>query len=284
MRLVRFGPKNQEKPGVLLPDGSRRDCSSLLADFDRAFWESGGLTALLGAVRTAGRELPLVAEDARWAAPIPRPGKVVCVGLNYSDHAAESGAEVPPEPILFMKASNTVVGPFDDVLIPKNSKKTDWEVELGIVVGAEARYLESPDQAMHYIGGLTISHDVSEREFQLEHGGQWTKGKSFDTFNPLGPWIATLDEIEDPQNLTLTLAVNGQRRQTGCTRSMVFGVGYLVYYISQVMTLEPGDLINTGTPPGVGLGMKPPVYLRPGDVVELEIAGLGRQRQTLRSC
>jgi len=284
MRLVRFGPKNQEKPGVLLPDGSRRDCSSLVADFDSAFWESGGLAALLGAVKTAGRELPLVAEDARWAAPIPRPGKVVCVGLNYSDHAAESGAEVPPEPLLFMKASNTVVGPFDDVLIPKNSKKTDWEVELGIVVGAEARYLESPDQAMQYIGGLTISHDVSEREFQLEHGGQWTKGKSFDTFNPLGPWIATLDEIDDPQNLTLTLAVNGQRRQTGCTRSMVFGVGYLVYYISQVMTLEPGDLINTGTPPGVGLGMKPPVYLRPGDVVELEIAGLGRQRQTLRSC
>jgi 2-keto-4-pentenoate hydratase/2-oxohepta-3-ene-1,7-dioic acid hydratase in catechol pathway len=213
---------------------------------------------------------------------VPRPGKVVCIGLNYSDHAKESGAEVPSEPLIFMKAANTVVGPYDDLLIPRGSQKTDWEVELGIIIGRDASYVESPEAAAAHIAGYAVSHDVSEREFQLERGGQWTKGKSCDTFNPLGPWLVTPDESGDPQNLDLTLDVNGARRQTGSTRSMVFGAHFLVHYLSQLMTLEAGDLINTGTPPGVGLGMKPPTYLQAGDVVELEVQNLGRQRQQVR--
>ena len=204
------------------------------------------------------------------------------MGLNYFDHAKESGMEIPREPILFLKASNTVVGPYDNILIPRRSAKTDWEVELGVVIGREARYLETTEEARGCIAGYCISHDVSEREFQLERGGQWTKGKSCDTFNPLGPWLATADEVKNPETLTMKLSVNGQPRQKGTTASMIFPPAELVRYISQFMTLEPGDLISTGTPPGVGLGMKVPTYLKAGDVVELEIESLGRQRQVCK--
>jgi 2-keto-4-pentenoate hydratase/2-oxohepta-3-ene-1,7-dioic acid hydratase in catechol pathway len=282
MHLVRFGPYRREKPGVLLSDGSRRDCSSIVRDYDAAFWGSPDAVALARALTEHGQALPRVPESERWGAPITRPGKLICVGLNYSDHARESGMEVPAEPLLFMKATNTVVGPFDDILIPRGSEKTDWEVELGVVIGKEALYLDSPATALSHVAGYAISHDVSERAFQLERGGQWSKGKSCDTFNPLGPALVTPDQVADPQNLGLWLDVNGERRQSGSTRTMVFGVDYLVYYISQFMRLEPGDLINTGTPPGVGLGMKPPVYLREGDVVELGVEGLGRQRSCIR--
>ncbi|GIH24805.1 2-hydroxyhepta-2,4-diene-1,7-dioate isomerase [Acrocarpospora phusangensis] len=215
----------------------------------------------------------------RIGAPIARPGKVVCIGLNYQDHAEESGADTPAEPVVFMKASNTVVGPFDEVLIPRNSTKTDWEVELAVVIGRTARYLESHEAALDCVAGYAISNDVSEREFQLERGGQWDKGKSCETFNPLGPWLVTADEVADPQRLGLRLWVNGESRQDGDTKNMIFDVAEIVRYLSWFMVLEPGDLINTGTPAGVALGGRP--YLREGDVMELEIDGLGRQRQTV---
>jgi 2,4-diketo-3-deoxy-L-fuconate hydrolase len=280
MKLIRFGELGAERPGVL-EGGVRRDVSQLCSDFNRDFFQSGGLARLAAALKSQP-PLPVVPEGARWAACVARPGKVVCVGLNYSDHAKESGAQVPAEPVLFLKGTNTVVGPFDDVLIPRKSEKTDWEVELGVIIGREARYLESPEAALDYIAGYAISHDVSEREFQMERSGQWTKGKSCDTFNPLGPFLATPDEIPSSADLTLELWVNGDRRQHGSTKTMVFDVPFLVHYISQFMTLEAGDVISTGTPPGVGLGMKPPVYLKPGDIVELAIQGLGRQRQIFR--
>ena len=283
MKLVRFGPQGREKPGVLLDSGRRKDCSAFERDFDHAFFESGGLERLRKLVAERGSELPDVAEGERWGACVARPYKVVCVGLNYRDHAAESGLEVPKEPVLFMKATNTVIGPYDDVLIPRGSTKTDWEVELGLIIGKNARYLASPDAARAHIAGFCISHDVSEREFQLERSGQWTKGKSCDTFNPIGPFLATLEEVGEVSNLDLTLSVNGERRKTGNTMTMVFDVFFLVHYISQFMTLEAGDLISTGTPPGVGLGLKPPRYLSPGDVVELSITGLGTQRQVMKS-
>lgn len=267
----------------MLADGSRVDCSSLTGDYDAEFFNGGGLARLEQALQAGAEQLPKVPPEARWGAPIARPGKVVCVGLNYSDHAQESGMEIPSEPLLFMKGSNTVVGPYDDLLIPRRCEKTDWEVELGVIIGRDARYLDSPEQALSHVAGYSVSHDVSERAFQLERGGQWTKGKSCDSFNPLGPCLVTRDEVPDPQSLDLGLWVNDQRRQTGSTRTMVYGVAFLVHYISQLMTLEAGDLINTGTPPGVGLGMKPPTYLRAGDVVRLEISGLGRQEQTVRN-
>jgi 2-keto-4-pentenoate hydratase/2-oxohepta-3-ene-1,7-dioic acid hydratase in catechol pathway len=215
----------------------------------------------------------------RTGSPIARPGKVICIGLNYSDHARETGAAIPAEPILFMKAANTVVGPFDDVQIPRGSEKTDWEVELGVVIGQTARYLDSPGDARACIAGYVLSHDVSERAYQLERGGQWTKGKSCDTFNPLGPFLLTADELADPCHLAMSLKVNGVQRQTGNTSTMIFDPFTLLHYISNFMTLEPGDLISTGTPPGVGLGMKPPQYLKAGDIVELEIERLGSQSQ-----
>ena len=276
MRLIRFGQKGSEKPGLMV-DGVRRDCSSIVKDYNHDFFQSGGLEALASAVE--GIDLPIVPDAERWAAPIARPGKVVCIGLNYSDHALESKMPIPTEPIVFLKGTNTVVGPYDDVTIPRRSVKTDWEVELGVVIGKDASYLESPAQSAGFIAGYCISHDVSEREFQLERGGQWTKGKSCDNFNPIGPWLSTKDEVSDVNDLSMQLWVNGQRMQNGNTDKMVFDVFYLVHYLSQFMTLEAGDLITTGTPPGVGLAMNPPRYLRAGDVVELEIAGLGRQRQ-----
>jgi 2-keto-4-pentenoate hydratase/2-oxohepta-3-ene-1,7-dioic acid hydratase in catechol pathway len=279
MRLIRFGELRKERPGILASNGLRKDLSSYFPDWDSTFWDGDGPQRLTDILRTHGEDLPTIPEDARWGAPVPRPGKVICIGLNYSDHAAETGAAIPAEPILFMKASNTVVGPFDDIEIPRHSTKTDWEVELGVIIGRTARYLRDPEQAREHVAGYVLSHDVSEREFQLERGGQWTKGKSCDTFNPLGPFLLTADDLPNPGGLAMRLDVNGQRRQTGNTSTMVFDVFSLVHYISQFMTLEPGDLISTGTPPGVGLGMKPPQYLKPGDLVELAIEQLGSQRQ-----
>jgi 2,4-didehydro-3-deoxy-L-rhamnonate hydrolase len=282
MRLIRFGPQGKEKPGVSL-DGKRRDLSAYFQDWNPAFFAESGLERLSAFLKAdEAKLLPEVNENDRWGAPVARPGKIVCVGLNYSDHAQEAGMPVPPEPVLFLKAANTVVGPFDDILIPRNSLKTDWEVELGLIIAREARYLNSDQDAAACIAGYCISHDVSEREFQLERGGQWSKGKSCDTFNPLGPWLTTKNELTDASKLRMTLRVNKQLMQNGSTETMIFPPAQLVHYISQFMTLEPGDLISTGTPPGVGLGMKPPRYLKHGDLVELEIEQLGRQRQTCR--
>jgi 2,4-diketo-3-deoxy-L-fuconate hydrolase len=278
VKLLRFGPPGEERPGLLV-EGVRRDASGVFHDWDRQFFEGDGLERLRASNRTS---LPRIPQSERWAAPVARPGKVVCVGLNYRDHAHESGVALPQEPVLFLKAPNAVVGPYDAVEIPRGSTKTDWEVELGVVIGRPARYLPSPEAARASIAGYCISHDVSERELQLERGGQWTKGKSCDTFNPLGPLLATADEIPDPQELDLSLSVNGAVRQWSNTREMVWGVDRLVWYVSQFMALEGGDLISTGTPAGVAMGMKPPAYLVPGDVCELEIQGLGRQRQVFR--
>lgn len=279
MRLIRFGPVGTEKPGVLNHTGSRRDLSAHFKDWDMAFFGSEETHRLAEILKRDTSALPLVPESERWAAPVARPAKVICIGLNYSDHAAESGMPIPPEPIVFMKASNTVVGPYDDVLIPRGGEKTDWEIELGVVIGTEARYLASPADASAHIAGYCLTHDVSERAFQLDHNGQWTKGKSCDTFNPLGPWLSTPDEIPNPDALKMKLWVNGELRQNGSTDKMIFNCAFLVHYLSQFMTLEPGDLISTGTPPGVGLGMKPPKYLKADDVVELEMELLGRQKQ-----
>ena len=279
MRLLRFGERGSEKPGLLV-NGKRRDLSAEFRDWNDAFFAAGGLESLRTLLRDGSIEsFPEVSKSIRWGAPVARPRKIVCIGLNFHDHARESGMEIPKEPILFLKATNTVVGPYDDLLIPRRSVKTDWEVELGVVVGREARYLASQEEAASCIAGYCISHDVSEREFQLERGGQWSKGKSCDTFNPLGPWLATPDEVPQIMSAGMKLRVNGEARQNGNTGTMIFGPTQLIQYISQFMTLEAGDLISTGTPPGVGLGMKPPRYLKAGDVVELEIEGLGRQEQ-----
>jgi 2,4-diketo-3-deoxy-L-fuconate hydrolase len=278
MKLIRFGEVGSEKPGILDSNGQRKNLSQHFTDWDRAFFQNGGMDKLKSLMEQ-NTELPHVPENTRWAAPVARPGKVICIGLNYSDHAAESGMAAPTEPIVFQKGSNTVVGPYDTVLIPRKSQKTDWEVELGIIIGKDARYLDSMDDSKSYIAGYCISHDVSEREFQLERGGQWTKGKSCDTFNPLGPFLLTPDELPDVHNLSMSLHVNGKQMQQGNTGTMIFNCYYLVHYLSQFMTLEGGDVITTGTPPGVGLGMKPPQYLKAGDVVELAIEGLGTQRQ-----
>jgi 2-keto-4-pentenoate hydratase/2-oxohepta-3-ene-1,7-dioic acid hydratase in catechol pathway len=279
MKLIRFGEWGAEKPGIMDSNGNRKDLSQVFLDWDRPFFQSGGLAVLKKYLQDT-QDFPDVPEAVRWGAPVARPGKVICIGLNYSDHAAESGMALPAEPIVFLKGSNTVVGPYDNILIPRNSTKTDWEVELGVVIGKNARYLACAEEAPEYIGGYCISHDVSEREFQLERGGQWTKGKSCDTFNPLGPFLVTPDEIPDVHNLPMSLHVNGRQMQNGNTATMVFNCFFLVHYLSQFMTLEAGDVISTGTPPGVGLGMKPPQYLKAGDVVDVRIDGLGSQRQT----
>ena len=283
MKLVRFGDRNCEKPGVLHLNGHRLDLSGHFQDWNPDFFARNGIQRLAEILQSRETTLPCVAATERWAAPVARPGKIICIGLNYSDHASESGMPIPAEPIVFLKGSNTVVGPYDDVLIPRGSWKTDWEAELGVIVGAEARYLDSIDAAARHIAGYCISHDVSEREFQLERGGQWSKGKGCDTFNPLGPFLLTADEMPICLNLTIKLQVNGHQRQRGSTAMMIFSPAYLVHYLSQFMTLESGDLISTGTPPGVGLGMNPPEYLKPGDVVELEIEHLGTQRQLFRA-
>ena len=258
--------------------GNLRDIGE--PEIDGAFLASGGVARVRDALERD--ELPVVAaEGLRVGAPVARPGKIVCIGLNYSDHAAESGAEVPAEPVVFMKATNTMVGPYDEVLVPRGSLKTDWEVELAVIIGKRARYLGSREEAREVIAGYAVVNDVSEREFQLERGGQWDKGKSCETFNPLGPWLVTADEVPDPQNLAMRLSVNGEVRQDGVTKNMIFDVAEIVRYLSQFMVLDPGDVINTGTPAGVAMGMPGQPYLRAGDVMELEIEGLGRQRQTV---
>jgi len=281
MRLGRIGDVGKERPVVVGADGSLLDLSPVCPDITPVFLATGGLKAVRHAVET-GQLAPIDAEpDVRIGAPLNRPPKVLCIGLNYSDHAEESAMDLPVEPILFAKMPNTVVGPNDTVLIPRGSTKTDYEVELAVVIGREAKYLSSESEAMDAIAGYTISNDVSEREFQLERGGQWIKGKSCETFNPLGPWLVTADEVGDPQTLGLRLWVNDKLRQDGTTKNMVFDVAHLVWYVSQFLVLEPGDVINTGTPSGVAFGSDGIPYLRPGDVVELEIDGLGRQRQVI---
>jgi 2-keto-4-pentenoate hydratase/2-oxohepta-3-ene-1,7-dioic acid hydratase in catechol pathway len=280
MRLLRIGEPGAERPAVERDD-AWFDAGSVTDDFDGGFLAGGGLERLRAAL-DAG-QLPEVPRDGvRIGAPVAQPGKIVCIGLNYRDHAAETGADLPAEPVLFMKDPSTLVGPFDDVLVPRGSTKTDWEVELGVVIGAKARYLESVDAAREVIAGYLVSHDVSEREFQLERGGTWDKGKSCETFNPAGPYLVTRDEVEEPQQLGLRLWVNATQRQNGNTADMVFPVLEVIRYLSQFMVLNPGDLVNTGTPAGVALGLPGTPFLRAGDVVELEIDGLGRQRQTLR--
>ena len=278
MQFLRLGPRGKERP-VLRVDDAHYDLSSVARDIDGGFLEAittGSLTLDLSTLEKIG------GKDVRIGAPISRPGKVVCIGLNYRDHAEETNAAIPNEPVVFMKDPSTVIGPNDDVLIPRNSVKTDWEVELGVVIGRTARYLDGPADALDCVAGYVLSHDVSEREFQIERGGQWDKGKSCETFNPLGPVLATPDEIGDPQDLGLRLRVNGIMRQNGSTANMIFGVAHIIWYLSQFMVLEPGDLVNTGTPAGVALGMPDHPYLRAGDVVELEIDHLGRARQELR--
>jgi 2-keto-4-pentenoate hydratase/2-oxohepta-3-ene-1,7-dioic acid hydratase in catechol pathway len=275
------GSAGAEIPSVIDDDGRLRDLSDLAPDIDPTFFATGGLARTRAAL-AAGELPPLAGEHSRVGAPLTRPGKIVCIGLNYRDHADETHAEIPSEPVVFLKAPNTVVGPNDDVLVPRRSVKTDWEVELAVVIGRTARYLDSPEEALACVAGYAVSNDVSEREFQLERGGQWDKGKSCETFNPLGPWLVTADEVPDPQQLGLRLSVNGQLRQDGNTKNMAFGVAEIVRYLSQFMVLEPGDIVNTGTPAGVALGQPDPKpYLRAGDVMELEIDGLGRQRQNV---
>ena len=277
MKLARFGAVGEEIPAVVDDAGGALDARSVTADYDPDFFTDGGIARLHDAAGSG--ELPrLDTTELRVGAPLRRPGKVICIGLNYRNHAIESGMEMPSEPVVFMKAPNTLVGPNDDVHIPRRSHKTDWEVELAVVIGATVAYLESPDDAAACIAGYAVSNDVSEREFQLERGGQWDKGKSCATFNPLGPWIVTSDEVGDPQQLEMFLDVNDQRQQTGNTSDMIFPVDHLIWYLSQFMVLEPGDVINTGTPAGVGLGLRPPRYLVPGDRLHLGIAGLGTQR------
>jgi 2,4-diketo-3-deoxy-L-fuconate hydrolase len=280
VQLMRIGPPGEERPAVRVADGLVVDVGDLVPDVDAAFFEAGGAAALeaaMGGRATERMAVPLAGR--RIGAPIARPHQILCIGLNYRDHAVESGMPIPDEPIVFTKAPNTLVGPDDDVHIPRGSTKTDWEVELGIVVGRRCRYLPDDAAALDAIAGYVLVNDVSEREFQLERGGQWVKGKSAETFNPCGPVLVTPEEIADVGQLGMWLDVNGERRQTGSTATMLFGPAEVVRYLSQFMVLEPGDLINTGTPPGVGLGMDPPTYLQPGDVMELGIDGLGRQRQ-----
>lgn len=279
MKLIRVGAAGAEVPAVLGPGGERYDVSSITADFDAAFLARGGIADLQR--RWAAGEiqaLPTLSVDARLGAPIARPGHLVCAGLNYADHAAESGMAIPEEPVLFTKAPNTVIGPNDDVRIPRGSTKVDYEVELGIVIGATCRYLDSPADVWACIAGFVVSNDVSERSFQLDRGGQWMKGKSAETFNPLGPCLVTPDDLDLAAGLDLWLDVDGTRRQTGNTSSLIFPVDVLVHYISQFLVLDPGDLVNTGTPPGVAMGMAEPAWLQPGQVVTAGITGLGEQR------
>ncbi|PSH67279.1 MULTISPECIES: fumarylacetoacetate hydrolase family protein [Phyllobacterium] len=274
MKLLRYGPAGQEKPGLVDKDGQVRDLSAHVKDIAGEAISPEGLKKL-AAIDAAS--LPLV-NVTRYGPCVAGTGKFICIGLNYSDHAAETGAKVPPEPIIFMKATSAIVGPNDNVEIPRESLKTDWEVELGVVIGKHAKYV-SEDKALDHVAGYCLINDVSERAFQAERQGQWTKGKSCDTFGPTGPWLVTKDEIADPQNLKMWLEVNGHRYQNGTSATMVYGVKYLVSYLSQFMSLHPGDIISTGTPPGVGLGQKPNVFLKAGDVITLGIEGLGEQRQ-----
>jgi 2,4-didehydro-3-deoxy-L-rhamnonate hydrolase len=279
VKLIRFGSPGREKPGLQLPDGTRIDASGFGQDYDERFFTERGLERLRAWADRNASSAPRLAASERLGPPVPRPSKIVCIGLNFRDHAAETGAEIPKEPVIFFKATTALCGPNDPVMIPKGAHKVDWEVELAFVIGSVARYVSRADAAAH-VAGYVLHNDYSERSFQLERGGQWSKGKGCDTFAPLGPFLATADEIHDPGHLAMWLKVNGQMRQNSTTAQMVFDVPTLVSYLSEFMTLLPGDVISTGTPPGVGLGMKPePMYLKPGDVVELGIEGLGESRQ-----
>jgi 2-keto-4-pentenoate hydratase/2-oxohepta-3-ene-1,7-dioic acid hydratase in catechol pathway len=275
MKLLRYGPAGAERPALLHVDGTIRDLTDVVEDIGGAVLSDAGLAKLRGV--DAG-SLPIMAEGGRYGACVAGTGKFICIGLNYADHAAESGMAVPPEPVIFMKATSAICGPNDPIIIPRGSEKTDWEVELGVVIGTKAKYV-SEAEAMAHVAGYCVINDVSERAFQTERAGQWTKGKSCDNFGQIGPYLVTRDEVADPQNLSMWLTVNGKTMQNGSTKTMVYGVAHVVSYLSQFMTLHPGDVISTGTPPGVGMGMKPPTYLRAGDVVELGIEGLGQQRQ-----
>jgi 2-keto-4-pentenoate hydratase/2-oxohepta-3-ene-1,7-dioic acid hydratase in catechol pathway len=277
MKLLRYGEAGHEKPGLLDTNGNIRDLSGVVADIGGKDMDPTSLERL---AKLDPAKLPIVGGEPRLGPCVAGTGKFICIGLNYSDHAAETGATVPPEPVVFMKATSAIVGPNDGVTIPRGSQKTDWEVELGVVIGRTAKYVSEAD-ALDHVAGYCVIHDVSERAFQIERSGQWTKGKSCDTFGPTGPWLVTRDEIADPQDLGMWLKVNGEVMQNGSTRTMVYGVAYLVSYLSQFMSLQPGDIISTGTPPGVGMGMKPPRYLKSGDVVELGIDGLGSQKQNV---
>ncbi|MFN3953037.1 MAG: fumarylacetoacetate hydrolase family protein [Pararhodobacter sp.] len=273
MRLIRHGTPGNERPGMLAPDGTRRDLSAVIEDLRGAALGDESLARLRELDPTT---LPLVDNKARLGPPVAGIGKFICIGLNYADHAAEAGMSVPSEPIIFMKATSAVSGPHDPLEIPRGSTRTDWEVELGVVIGKRAKYIEQ-DQALEHIAGYLCVNDVSERDFQTQRQGQWTKGKSHDTFGPIGPWLCTRDEIVDPQALRLWCDIDGQRRQDGSTATMVYGVTHLIAYLSRFMTLEPGDIIATGTPPGVGMGLKPPVFLQPGQEISLGVEGLGEQ-------
>lgn len=277
MKLLRFGDAGREKPGILAADGTIRDLSSVVADVAGDTLLPAGIENLRGVDAT---KLPRVSEPVRLGPCVGRVGKFICIGLNYSDHAKESGMALPSEPIVFMKATSAICGPNDKVMIPRGSEKTDWEVELGVVIGKSAKYVNREDALSHVVGYCVVN-DVSERAFQLEGTGQWVKGKSADTFGPIGPWLVTRDEVPDPQRLKLWLEVNGKREQDGTTATMLFGVAYLVSYLSNFMSLQPGDIISTGTPPGVGAGKKPPMFLRPGNSIRLGVEGLGEQKQTV---
>jgi len=276
MKLLRVGAKGAERPAVLAADGSIRDLSSIVPDIAGAVLTDEGLARIKAADPAT---LPRLDPSLRIGACVGNVGKFICVGLNYADHAAETGAAIPSEPILFMKATSSIIGPNDNVVLPKNTLKPDWEVELGVIIGKEARYVEEKD-ALDYVAGYCVVNDLSERHWQTERGGQWVKGKSADTFGPIGPWLVTRDEVPDPQNLSMFLEVDGHRYQDGSTRTMIFGVQFLVHYISQFMSLQPGDVITTGTPPGVGMGIKPePIWLKPGQTMRLGVEGLGEQTQ-----
>jgi 2-keto-4-pentenoate hydratase/2-oxohepta-3-ene-1,7-dioic acid hydratase in catechol pathway len=277
MKLIRFGAAGKEKPGLHI-DGKNYDVSSYFQDYDENFFENNGLEKLAGLVNE--EKLAQVAEDMRIGSPIARPSKILCIGLNYAKHAKETNATIPTEPILFMKSTTSLSGPFDPIMIPKDAEKTDWEVELAIVIGKKASYVSEED-AMDYVAGYVLHNDVSERAFQLERGGTWDKGKGCDTFAPLGPWLVTKDEIKDPHHLRLWLSLNGEMMQDGNTDDLIFNIPQLISYTSQFMTLLPGDVISTGTPAGVGLGFSPNIYLKPGDIVELGIDGLGSSKQNI---
>lgn len=275
MKLFRHGARGAEKPGIIDANGTRRDLSNVVTDLSGDVLSDAGLKR----IRDANLEsLPMVDADARLGPCVAGTGKFICIGLNYADHAAESGLAVPPEPVIFMKATSAICGPNDPIIVPRGSVKTDWEVELAVIIGTRAKYVSEAD-ALNHVAGYAVTNDVSERNFQLEHAGQWTKGKSCDNYGQIGPYLVTRDDVADPQNLSMWLTVNGDTKQNGSTKTMVYGVAHVVSYLSQFMSLQPGDVISTGTPPGVGMGQTPPQYLKPGDVVELGIEGLGQQRQ-----
>lgn len=284
MKLLRFGTPGSENPGIQLEDGRRIDVSGFGMDWNAEFFgDPAHLERLRAWVEANGAAAPVIPAETRLGPATARPGKLICIGLNFSDHAEEAGMEIPKEPIVFFKATSAIVGPNDDVVIPRDSEKTDWEVELAFVIGKKASYV-SEEEALDHVAGYVLHNDYSEREFQLERGGQWVKGKSCDTFAPIGPFVATADEIPDPENLKMWLKVNGEIKQDGSSSKLIFGIAHLVSYLSRFMSLEPGDIISTGTPPGVGMGCKPPQFMKPGDVVELGIEGLGESRQVAVAC